>query len=622
MTIGNKTFTAQKNRKKKIRSVFQIIILSLIVYFIVTLLFAFKTYHPYQEEKNIVLGDQGFIALSYFGVARKSTPLLIGEDRLKEHLTALKKQGYVTVTQQDIHDYYESGKLLPQKALFLSFEDGRRDTSIFAETILEDLNFKATCFTYPEKFELKDLKFLTPRQLKDLEENSYWEMGTNGYRLAFINVFDRYNNYLGELSPLKQAMIAPFMERKYNHYLMDYIRDADGIPKESYNQMKERISYDYEKLRDVYAEQLGYVPGAYILMHSNTGSFGNNDKVSEVNAYWIKKLFNLNFNREGDSFNQRNSSVYDLTRVQPQAYWQTNHLLMKVQSDTNRSVKFVRGNLEQQDDWDTLQGAVEFKDEDIILTSLPQKSGLIKLKNSDGFENMKLSVRLKGNQVGVQRIYLRTDDQRTQYLYVGIENNTLIVTERVNGTEHNIFWLNLAELDGIPDISVPEDKKSAEMRTLETFSRYADSTEIAKVYLSRLKEKAATEVPSVEEGAAVYIPVINANAPGNRLLELSLKDQELTIFVDGKQAVHNLKTTDLAKGAVYLEALWGGYGWSQRNLADDIYDGVFANIIIKENTGSDKEGILFDGGLKGMEAVKFWAKTTWDKVVNWFIMYL
>jgi hypothetical protein len=40
---------------------------------------------------------------------------LISEDRLAEHLAALHKQGYVTITQKDIKDFYEAANLcLPE----------------------------------------------------------------------------------------------------------------------------------------------------------------------------------------------------------------------------------------------------------------------------------------------------------------------------------------------------------------------------------------------------------------------------------------------------------------------------------------------------------------------------
>jgi peptidoglycan/xylan/chitin deacetylase (PgdA/CDA1 family) len=196
------------------------------------------------------------VALSYFGVDRIGNKSLIGIELLDQHLGALKKQGYVTITQQDIIDYYTNGKALPQKSLFLLFEDGRRDTSIFTEKLLQKYNYKGTIFTYADKFEKKDPKFLMPDELQDMRANGFWELGTNGYRLHFINVYDRYNDYLGDMDPLMHSMVQPVLGRKYNHYLMDYLRDENGYPLESYQAMKNRISFDYEKLDDVYKKDL------------------------------------------------------------------------------------------------------------------------------------------------------------------------------------------------------------------------------------------------------------------------------------------------------------------------------------------------------------------------------
>jgi len=365
MNLADKNFTDRKNKRKKIRIFLQIVILAVLAYLIVIGLFILKDYRPYQQRPDVAVGDEGFIALSYFGVARNSDAQLIGIDVLREQLAALAGQGYVTVTQQDILDYYLSGKPLPKKSLFLLFEDGRTDTAIFASSVLEQMNFKATMQTYPEKFSRRDVKFLMPVQLKELERTGYWEMGTNGYRLEFINVYDRYNRFLGELDPLHYAMLSPFLGRSYNHYLMDYLRDESGNPQESYLRMKERISYDYEKLRDVYSSELGYVPRLYTLMHSNTGTFGNDNAVSAVNGYWIQDLFAMNFNREGSCFNKRNSSLYDLTRMQPQPFWPVNHLLMRIKYDTQQPVSFVSGDEARLEKWQLLAGAAEFKKETV-----------------------------------------------------------------------------------------------------------------------------------------------------------------------------------------------------------------------------------------------------------------
>ncbi len=622
MMTSDKDYTTRKNRKKFLWVIIQLLFIFDVVFIVTLSLLTVKDYVGYTHQAPRIAGDKGFVALSYFGVDRVGNQTLIGSERLHAHLQALKDNGYVTVTQQDILDYCQSKKDLPEKSLFLIFEDGRRDTAIFSQKILEELNYKATMLTYADKFSLKDPKFLMPDELKGLEKSTFWELGTNGYRLAFINVFDRHNNYLGELDPLEHISVAPYLKRKYNHYLMDFIRDENWIPKESYSKMKDRITYDYEAMRDVYSKSVGYLPGMYILMHSNTGSFGNNDKVSAVNEQWIKELFKMNFNREGFSFNKRNSSIYDLTRMQPQAYWSTNHLLMRIKYDNFQDFDFVKGDLGRQKSWDPLKGALEIQTDTLILTSLPKDKGLIRLKNSSDFDDLNLSVRLRGNKLGLQRVYVRADDNLGRFLAVSVFNNYLYVTEKTGAAEKELFKLNLDRHDGIPRLSIPEDKKAAEIRELETFLKYADSVEKAKIYARRLSEKQLEKVPSVAEGAPEYIPEISVHAKGDRVLTLSLKRDRLSVAIDGKEAVKDLQVTNGKAGSVYLESAWGEYGWSQRNLADDVYDGVFEKLIITENTGKEKENVLFDSSPQGYEAAALKAKQYWLALVNWFVTNL
>ena len=51
--------------------------------------------------------------------------------------------------------------------------------------------------------------------------------------------------------------------------------------------------------------------GFYILMHSNTGAFGNDLSCQHENAEMMEKYFSLNFNRQGTCLNMRDSSIYD-----------------------------------------------------------------------------------------------------------------------------------------------------------------------------------------------------------------------------------------------------------------------------------------------------------------------
>jgi len=185
-----------------------------------------------------------------------------------------------------------------------------------------------------------------------------------------------------------------------------------------------------------------------------------------------------------------------------------------------------------------------------------------------------------------------------------------------------LFKLNLDRHDGKAILSIPEDKKAAEIRELETFLQYADSVQRAKIYAERLKNKNLEVVPTVAQGAAEYISDLSMHAKGDRMLAVSLKGDKISIMMDNKDAVKDLQVANRKAGAVYLETAWGSYGWSQRNLSDDVYDGVFEQLIITENTGAEKEKELFDSRMQGFDAIKFKVKQLWEKLINWFIVNL
>ena len=115
MDFGDEQFTKKKNRRKFLRVILEFAILLGLGYLLAMALFTFKHYVPYQERKDVpVSEDKGFVALSYFGVARTGTDTLIAKDMLMEHLEALKQNGYETITQKDIEQYYAQGKALPE----------------------------------------------------------------------------------------------------------------------------------------------------------------------------------------------------------------------------------------------------------------------------------------------------------------------------------------------------------------------------------------------------------------------------------------------------------------------------------------------------------------------------
>lgn len=609
-----------KDKVKVIRTCLEFLVIIFTVWMVCRSLIVYQTYEPYdRSDPKIVSGkDHGFIALSYFGVARSGTDSLIALSRLEEELTTLKKLGYVTITQEDIEAYYREGKPLPDKALFLFFEDGRSDTMLFTEKLLEKLNYKASILTYAEKFENDDGKFVSPEQLKELERQGYWELGTNGYRLSYINTYDRYHRFLGELESREFVEINQYIDRDYNHYLMDYIRDKDFVPTESTQEMSKRITKDYDLMESIYTKKIGYVPKLYCLMHSNTGRYGNNESVSEVNSENLEGLFTMNVNREGYSLNNKKSSIYDLTRLEPQPWWYTNHLLMRIKDDLpkadKKNIQFVHGDKKGYSKWNIKKGAAEFKGNLIALTSESESTGRMTLKNTKA-KNLKVSCRLLGNKIGRQTIYLRTSKNLDQYISVSLENNILYVRQKNADGQDVLLRQDMYKLHDKNPISIPEDDQDAYVAELKVRGKFSKNNTIAGLYDLKAFEASRKKVESVADGADEYIPEIQISDPGDVKIEMTLQGDQLTLKADGIVLAHDRKVAIQKSGGIALESAFGGFMKSQRNIADDVYDAAFQDLSIQ----TPDHRLIYDYTYHGFSFAAHRIGIVWNDVVNWFI---
>lgn len=602
-----------KDRKKIFRTIAQIVFILVVSVSVIKSIFGFSTYKEEAESKRIY--DNGFIAISYFGVDRSQKSTLIDDDMLKQQLEALKALGYVTISQQDILDYYNSGKKLPEKAMFLSFEDGRRDSALFTQPILEELNYRASMFTYANKFEEKDFKFLQPEDLLKLKESTYWELGSNGYRFSYINVFDRYGHFLDTLNQDQFNIAEKYVDGNYNHYLMDFIKDQDRVTIETRDEMDKRITWDYNQMKQIYSKELGYVPSAYMFMHANSFNNGKtNQLVESVNKREIKDLFQMNFNKEGKSLNSKDSDLFKLSRLQAKPYWYTNHLLMRIGDDTKNEINFIKGDEERASNWTVTDGAAEFNKGKIILTSPSASEGKMILNNSYDYGDFKITTSLEGNVIGKQSICLRYNQQDDTYTKVSIEDNKLHVAQKTANNENELLKCDLRELLKTDTKSINENITESEAALNEIkFSKLKKSEQIDKI-----TEEANDNKPSIDikNGEEEYIPKIGVGQLGKRKLEIAILGNKLDILVDGVYAVQGLELNESnAKGAISLESMK-----SEQNLEDNVYDGVFNDFVIEAiSKDKEKKELLFDNRLKGIEKTFDNIKVIYSNIINWFI---
>ncbi|GAA0122936.1 MAG: polysaccharide deacetylase family protein [Clostridium argentinense] len=585
-TKSNELNYRKKNRIKAARTVMQVIILLAFSVLLIKALFGIKSYE--QPDKTQWTNKNGFIALSYFGVGRSGTSKLIAKNELDKQLGTLYKLGYKTISQQDVLDFYNEGKPLPEKALFLTFEDGRNDSSLFAQPILEKYNYKATMLSYADRFEEKDFKFLQPKDLLKLKKSGFWELGTNGYRLSYINIFDRNNNYIGMKSE------AEFKDKDnavyYDHYLMDFIRDEDMIPIENKKDMEARINWDYMKMEEVYNEKLGFMPQVYMIMHANSLYNGMNRLVEDVNSKNIQQKFKIHFNREGVSCNKGNGNLYDLTRLQPKAYWYTNHLLMKINKDTSQNLPFVIGDENRKDKWEVIKGAAEFIGNRIVLTSPVEDNGLLYLKDSNDYNNINITTRIGGNVIGRQGIFLRYDREKNSFINIAFQDNEVIVEEKAPMKEKKqIYSCKLKDIEINDESGLTQDK---DVSSTYTKMQINDSKEANDKIIDIRKD---------------------------RDIKIILNKNKLEIWMNKFLIAKDIPIDDnITTGGVALESRY-----SEINKKDRIYDGVFDDLkiqeIIEEKNGNSEMPILFYNGYSKSEKITRDIKIFFNSLVDWAI---
>ena len=75
-----------------------------------------------------------------------NNPAIITPDCLKSQLTFIKKQGFNTLSINDLYSYLSNNSEIPQKSILITFDDGYMDNYYYAFPILKELNMKATIF--------------------------------------------------------------------------------------------------------------------------------------------------------------------------------------------------------------------------------------------------------------------------------------------------------------------------------------------------------------------------------------------------------------------------------------------------------------------------------------------
>jgi len=400
-----------KETKKILRTSFQIVFLLALIPFLAWQ-FMERGDPPVFDRGNWTQRD-GFAAISYGALTRTERPGLNSRDQFARHLRALKAAGYNWITTEDIINFYEDNHPLPEKALYLMLEGGRKDSVIFGQNIIGPVGAHATLFTYTETLGSWDNFFVTSSNVASLAKSKFWDVGSQGYRLLRIN----------------ENM--PGVEPGY--FLSDFLRDQSGKRIETDIQAFERIADYYKKSHQLLESPMGWPPLAFIFMPANSLNVYMPPELEVANRNLMERYFKTAFTREGSAYNSPADHVFHLSRMQVQPHWDEQTLLKALENWSFRRNGFEVSSADDAGEWSTFRTTVEVDGEDIIL--FPEEGFIdpAHLRGSARWDNVNLSVTFKERDNQAERyIYLRYAS-RESYLRLTLRANRLQVHERLPG---------------------------------------------------------------------------------------------------------------------------------------------------------------------------------------------
>ena len=225
-------------------------------------------------------------------------------------MKAIHDAGYTPVTADEVVDWLYHDKKLPDHPIMIAFDDGRLDSFVYGDPILEKYGLKATMFAALVNMEgFRPPGFVPWQKLAAYQKNGRWDIQSHGdISHIYIPIDDKGNRSL-------------FLTSK------QWLADQNRLETDA--EWRERLRSDYESSRDKIAKHIGHVPVGYAYPEGVFGQQGhcNTPDTEPVNLALVKQYFSLAFFQDPAGINYKTRDPEFLTRHEPDPHWTGKQLI-------------------------------------------------------------------------------------------------------------------------------------------------------------------------------------------------------------------------------------------------------------------------------------------------------
>lgn len=367
-------------------------------------MYVFRRDPPPDHDPRTWSAWGGFHALVVEGVTDSDNPRYVSPERLEEQMAALKQAGYVTITPEDVQSYFYQDQPLPEKALLLLFEGGRKDQVVRVTPRLIRNRWIGVLCVPTEVTRKWSGHFVGQADLRRLARSPNWHVASMGNEAVESIRVDESGNKGRFLS-----------RREWSRHGVE--RDAE---------FEDRLLRDYRDASRILAKAAGVPPALYFYPYGDAAAGFDADPLAElINRGAVREFHKLAFTQEGRPFNAYASDPYALSSMSVRGDW-SGEELVRILSQWTPDVRPVAG-VPDSSRWQ-MQGVGEFHSDRAQINSLAS----LLLRGSGVWGDLVLSAEIEPSPGAAAEIYLRYSGPHS-YVRVSVKAGGIRIEEKRAG---------------------------------------------------------------------------------------------------------------------------------------------------------------------------------------------
>lgn len=280
----------------------------------ITRFFGFKS-HENETNSNA----KSIPILLYHGIIQEPDGHNVLLEDFKEHMFALKRAGYQTVTLDDFNGFIKGEKELPDKSFLLTFDDGRKDSYYPTDPILKALDYNAVMFVITERSG-ESAFYLSEKELGQMIDSKRWELQSHGKFAHDFFIIDDQGNQ--------------------GHFLTNKLWIEDEERLETDDEFKDRIMEDLISSKNDLESGFDVNVMGFAFPYGDFGQRASNfDNSQDILLTAVQSIYEFAFYQYSsyfeEPFNYPNEDTFMIKRITIDPEWSGENLLNFLESNNH-----------------------------------------------------------------------------------------------------------------------------------------------------------------------------------------------------------------------------------------------------------------------------------------------